>query len=187
MRKSVTTSQETTKFSRVERDAPILIPFIIKEEKGLDYDRRKLGEEFYVVINESFEEVINKAVDLFVLASQSPRGFKLVREKRQSNPERFREEMAQRYESLDDLQRAYVNLDRAMDLDFWRQRYGADICLVSAMSMMAAGAMLFIDQQIDKQLKPQKHVTWGETQILEEDKATKLSGEAKSQEMSGDY
>lgn len=180
-------AQQTMRFPRVERDAPIFMPFVIKREKELEYDKEELGAEFYSVINESFEDVINKAVDLFVLASQSPRSFKMIDVNRNSNPKKFREEMAQRYESLDYLQKAYVDLDKLMILDLWRQRYGADICLVSAMSTIAAGAMIFIDQQIDKQLKPQKHVTWGEAQVLEEDKATKLSGEAKSQERSGDF
>jgi hypothetical protein len=177
-------TQQTIKFPRVEREAPILMPFVVKKEKGLKYHREKLGPGYYEIINESFEEVINKAVDLFVLANQSPRGFKLFRERRQSNPEKFRKEMAERYELLDDLQKAYVDLDRLMTTDLWKQRYG-DICLVSALSMIAAGAMLFIDQQIDKQLKPQKHVTWrDQVEGEESQKATKLSGETKSQERS---
>lgn len=152
----------TNRFPRVDREAPVLMFFVEKKQKRLGYDREELGPEFYGIINESFEEVINKVVDLFVLASQSPRGFKLIRERRKLNPEEFRKEMAKKYEFLDDLQRAYVDLDRFMILDFWRQKYGADICLVSAMSTIAAGAMLFIDKQIDKQLKPQKHVSWKE-------------------------
>lgn len=119
---------------------------------------------------------------MFILASQAPRGFKLIRERRESNLEKFREEMAQRYESLDDLQKAYVDLDRLMTFDTWREKYGTDISLISSMSRMAASAMIFIDQQINKQLKPQKHVTWGQNQVLGEDKATKLSVEAKDQE-----
>ncbi len=179
-------TQQTTKFPRVEREAPILMPFVIRREEELEYDRAELGPEFYGIINESFEEVINKAVDLFVLASQSPRGFKELRKIRQSNPEKFREEKAKGYESLDDLQKAYVDLDILMTLDLWKQRYG-DICLVSALSMIAAGAMLFIDQQIDKQLKPQKHVTWrDQVEGEESQKATRLSDEANSQEKLGD-
>lgn len=171
-------------FSRVDRDAPVLMPFVVKREKGLEYHREKLGSEFYDTINQSFEEVINKAVDLLILASQSPRSFKTIDTKFNSDPERFRAEMEERYESLDDLQKAYVDLDKMMLDDFWEKKYGT---AVVAIPMIAAGAMIFIDQQIDKQLKPQKHVTWGEAQVLEEDKATKLSGEAKSQERSGDF
>ena len=175
---------QTARFPRIEEYAPVLFPFAEKREKELNYSKRKLGASFHNLINQSFEDVINAAVDLFVLASQSPRGFKLIRERRESNPERFREEMAERYESLDDLQRAYVDLDKMMLDDFWEKKYGTSVV---AIPMIAAGAMIFIDQQIDKQLKPQKHVTWGEAQVSEEDKATKLSGEAKSQERSGEF
>jgi hypothetical protein len=150
---------QPARFPRVEECAPFLVPFVEKREKELNYSKRKLGEDFHNLINQSFEEVINKAVDLFVLASQSPRGFKLIRERRESNPERFREEMTERYESLDDLQKAYVDLDKMMLSEFWKEKYGTAI---TAIPMIAAGAMLFIDQQIDKQLKPQKHVTWAE-------------------------
>ncbi len=184
MRKSAVIAQQTTKFHRAEEYAPMLVPFAEKREKELNYSKRKLGESFHNLMNQSFEDLINKAVDLFVLASQSPRGFKLFHERRESNPERFREEMAQRYESLDDLQKAYVDLDKMMLSEFWKEKYGTAII---AIPMIAAGAMLLIDKQIDKQLKPQKRVTWGENQVFEEDKVTKLSGEAKSQERSGEY
>lgn len=161
------TTQQTTKFSRVERDAPIFMPFAIIRDQELQYDREELGVEFYGIINDSFEEVINKAVDLFVLASQSPTGFKLIHYEWQSNPKSFREEMVERYESLDDLQKAYASLDSAMDPRMWRERYG-DICLVSGISMISVAAMNLIDKQIDKQLLPQKRVTWGENQVFEQ-------------------
>ena len=183
MKKSAATTQQTTKFPRAAECAPVLVTFAEKREKELNYSKRKLGESFHNLINQSFEDVINVAVDLFVLASQSPRGFKLISERRESNTERFREEMAQRYESLDDLQKAYVDLDRMMLDEFWKEKYGT---VIVAIPMMASGAMLLINKQIDKQLEPQKHVTWGENQVFEEDKATKLSGEAKPQERSGE-
>ncbi len=184
MKKSAVIAQQTTRFLRAEECAPILVSFAEKREKELNYSKRKLGEIFHNLINQSFEEVINKAIDLFVLASQSPRGFKTIDSKFNADPERFREEMTQRYESLDDLQKAYVDLDQMMLDEFWERKYGT---AVVAIPMIAAGAMILIDKQIDKQLKPQKHVTWGENQILEEDKVTKLSGEVKSQERSGDF
>ena len=128
--------------------------------------------------------MINKAVDLFVLASQSPRGFKLFRERRESNPERFREEMAQRYESLDDLQKAYVDLDKMMLSEFWKEKYGTAII---AIPMIAAGAILLIDKQIDKQLSPKKSVIWRDQAEDTSQKALQLTGEAKSPERSGDF
>ena len=184
MKKSAVIAQQTTKFPRAEEYAPILVPFAEKREKELNYSKRKLGESFHNLINQSFEDVINKAVDLFVLASQSPRGFKLIRERRESNPERFREEMTERYESLDDLQKSYVDLDQMMLDEFWERKYGT---AVVAIPMIAAGAMIFIDQQIDKQLSPKKSVTWRDQTEDTSQKALQLTGEAKSPERSGDF
>ena len=171
-------------FVRVDRDAPVLMPFVVKREKGLEYHREKLGLEFRDTINQSFEEVINKAADLFILASQSPRSFKMIDTKFNSDPEKFREEMAERYESLDDLQKAYVDLDKMMLDEFWEKKYGTAIV---AIPMIAAGAMIFIDQQIDKQLRPKKSVTWRDQVEDSSKKVAQLSGEAKSQERSGDF
>ncbi len=171
-------------FPRVDRDAPVLMPFVVKREKSLEYHREKLGSEFCDIINQSFEDVINKAVDLFVLASQFPRVFKLIRERRESNPERFREEMTERYKSLDDLQKSYVDLDKMMLDEFWEKKYGT---AVVAIPMIAAGAMIFIDQQIDKQLSPRKSVTWRDQTEDTSQKVAQLSGETKSQEKSGEF
>lgn len=136
-------------------------------------------EEFYQILDQTIDDLLQKLALLYDAAMESPRAFQIISEKHiEKGSDRASEfiiENCKKKENLDNLTRKYVEAysHAIIDDKKYKEEYG--IRFSSAIWSITTAGTMFIENSVKRKLTPKKSVAWREKPELIPSGATQLT------------